>query len=97
MRHAHMIHVPTIHCPLKPVLGKVAAFLCFLQQLVSSFHGCQQAPVLQMEDVIQQNTPEELAPLIEALERARQQQEEATGIREALEAEVRSEQCIHTE
>ncbi|BDA44544.1 probable glutathione-regulated potassium-efflux system protein KefB at C-terminar half [Coccomyxa sp. Obi] len=47
-----------------------------------------EAPVLQMEDVIQQNTPEELAPLIEALERARQQQEEATGIREALEAEA---------
>ncbi len=51
-----------------------------------------------MEDVIQQNTPEELAPLIEALERARQEQEEATGIREALEAEVRSEhrRAAHT-
>lgn len=44
--------------------------------------------MLQVEADIEQNTPEELTPLIEALQRARQQQEEATGIREALEAEV---------
>ncbi len=33
-------------------------------------------------------TPEELEPLVEALQRSRMQMEEATGIREALEAEV---------
>lgn len=55
-----------------------------------------QVPVLPVEDVIQENTPEELAPLIEALERARMQQEEATGIREALEAEVRTNSLIFT-
>ncbi len=54
-----------------------------------------QVVALQMEDVIQQSTPEELAPLIEALERARMQQEEATGIREALEAEVRPLCIMH--
>ena len=43
---------------------------------------------MQVQDVIQDNTPEELTPLIDALERAKRQQEEATGIREALEAEV---------
>lgn len=55
-----------------------------------------QVPVLPVEDVIQENTPEELAPLIEALERARMQQEEATGIREALEAEVRTNSLMLT-
>ena len=43
---------------------------------------------MQVQDVIQDNTPEELTPLVDALERAKRQQEEATGIREALEAEV---------
>lgn len=42
----------------------------------------------QFPELVQQNIPEELAPLVEALERAREQQGEATGIREALEAEV---------
>ena len=46
-----------------------------------------QAPP-QLPDVVETNTPEELAPLVDALERARAQQDEATGIREALEAEV---------
>lgn len=44
--------------------------------------------VPQLPAVVEQNTPEELSPLVEALERARQQLEEATGVREALEAEV---------
>lgn len=42
----------------------------------------------QLPEVVERNTPEELSPLVDALERARLQQEEATGIREALEAEV---------
>lgn len=58
--------------------------------------GCQaraaahrmDAQVPQLPAVVEQNTPEELSPLVDALERARQQLEEATGVREALEAEV---------
>ena len=46
------------------------------------------AVLVHIQEVIQDNTPEELTPLVEALERAKRQQEEATGIREALEAEV---------
>lgn len=38
--------------------------------------------------------PEELQPLKEALERAVQRSDEATGIREALEAEVRAYFCL---
>ena len=45
--------------------------------------------LVQVQEVIQENTPEELTPLVDALDRAKRQQEEATGIREALEAEVR--------
>ena len=46
------------------------------------------AALVQVQEAIQENTPEELTPLVEALDRAKRQQEEATGIREALEAEV---------
>ena len=51
-------------------------------------HLQAKAALVQVQEVIQENTPEELAPLVEALDRAKRQQEEATGIREALEAEV---------
>ena len=44
--------------------------------------------LVQVQEVIPENTPEELTPLVDALDRAKRQQEEATGIREALEAEV---------
>ena len=50
--------------------------------------------LVQVQDVIQENTPEELIPLVDALDRAKRQQEEATGIREALEAEV-SRSAVH--
>ena len=46
------------------------------------------AALVQVQEAIQENTPEELTPLVDALDRAKRQQEEATGIREALEAEV---------
>ena len=49
---------------------------------------CKHSQVPQLPAVVEQNTPEELLPLVDALERARQQLEEATGVREALEAEV---------
>ena len=45
---------------------------------------------MQVQEAMQENTPEELTPLVDALDRAKRQQEEATGIREALEAEVRT-------
>lgn len=38
--------------------------------------------------------PEELEPLVEALQRSRLQMEEAIGIREALEAEVRHSKAL---
>lgn len=47
---------------------------------------------MQVQEAMQENTPEELTPLVDALDRAKRQQEEATGIREALEAEVSTAQ-----
>lgn len=63
--------------------------------LVEMSWVCLQAKavLVQVQEVIQDNTPEELTPLVEALERAKRQQEEATGIREALEAEVSPLPC----
>lgn len=61
-------------------------------------HLQAKAALVQVQEVIQENTPEELAPLIDALDRAKRQQEEATGIREALEAEVKPSSlysCAH--
>ncbi len=53
------------------------------------------AALVQVQEAIQENTPEELTPLVEALDRAKRQQEEATGIREALEAEVSGTQLLN--
>ena len=52
---------------------------------------------IQLQDANLDNTPEELNPLKEALERALLHKDEAAGIREALEAEVQwdSIQCMH--
>ncbi len=43
---------------------------------------------IQLQDASLDNTPEELNPLKQALERALLHKDEAAGIREALEAEV---------
>ena len=53
-------------------------------------HLQAKAALVQVQEAMQENTPEELTPLVDALDRAKRQQEEATGIREALEAEVRT-------
>ena len=55
-------------------------------------HEAQAQPAL--PDVVEQNTPEELSPLVDALERARAQQEEAT-LAPAYSTVSEEEACMH--